>query len=436
MSVPILLILMGSVLFSNIPEKWDISEINAIKFYLMVTVFLGFLITYLIICAKENRLPRAKSLAVLFVIDAETDQLYNDVKNKLVVNFEDCFWKDEGCKFSAICVSPSDLKRYDIRNKKDQIEILKKTNCALYVRVRYHVDDVTNIENYDMDINYGIVHPALEAKAKALLEYEMNALAVPIRKRRFQKDKALDTLDFTAQALSIICQYLFALICLYTGENDIAYKVFHELRNDVLKGTEAARRYNISVLINLRLFQSCMEQTKKDYDQFYKSKSTKALDELNSYLEEANSAVPNTYDYHLGKAYYFVAHDLDGEQARKSINECRKIQGSQSWKYSEAFLSAFFGNSATTIIRKYDAAFRVDQDLPRIADYIEYILEVSPTHRDLHLAVGLVYERIGDYILAGQHLREYLKTERGRKAESLIRKKMDKFTQDRNRADT
>ena len=113
------------------------------------------------------------------------------------------------------------------------------------------------------------------------------------------------------------------------------------------------------------------------------------------------------------------------------VRRHRKLAGGE-----KEFLSASFGNSATTIIRKYDAAFRVDQDLPRIADYIEYILEVSPTHRDLHLAVGLVYERIGDYILAGQHLREYLKTERGRKAESLIRKKMDKFTQDRNRADT
>lgn len=426
-SVPILFVIIIFALLPNFPDEWGFDNLGAIKFYILSFVLLVIFLSYIMICAKENKLPKAKSLSVLFIIDTENETLYNDVKNKLVTNFNDNFWGENDNRFSSVCIKLSDLKRYDLQRKEDQIEILKKTNCALFVRVRYHVDDVTNTENYETDINYGIVHPILQKQAKDMLQWEMNALAVPIKKRRFQKAQTLDTLDFTAQALSIICQYLYALVCLLTGKIKDAYVILHRMREDARCGTEASRRYDISVLVNRRLFQACMGIAEENYDIFYKEKTISALETINTIMDEANTIFPNTYDYYLGKAYYYVAHDLDGEKAKKCICECKKISGIDTWKYSDAFLAAFFHYSPQTILQKYKIAFHVEQDLPRIADYIEYIIEKAPDRCDLHFAAGLVYDKLGDPILAQEHFEQYLETENGKKAKKYIKAKLVQY---------
>ena len=430
LSVPILIAIMVLALIANLPEEWKLENTDAVKFYVLSFVLLLFLVSYMVICAKENRLPHASSLAVLFIIDTENEALYNDIRHRLVTNFNDCFWGNEDSKFSSICIRSSELKKYDLHKTEDQVMLLKKTNCALFVRVRYHVDDTTNTENYETNINYGIVHPTLQNQAKEMLQWEMNALSIPIKKRRFQKAQTLDTLDFTAQALSIICQYLYALVCLLVGKHMDAYIILHKMREDAQKGTEASQRYDISVLVNKRLFQACMGIAQENYDEFYRSKSINALETINHILDEANTIFPNTYDFFLGKAYYYVAHDLDGEKAKQYICECKKISGIDTWKYSEAFLAAFFHNSPTTILRKYNTAFRVGEDLPRIADYIEYIIDKSPDRYDLHFAVGLVYDAMGDPILAKEHFQEYLVTENGKKMEKYIKRKLIQYEQD------
>ena len=96
LSVPILVAIMVLTLIANLPEEWKLENTNAIKFYVLSVAFLLFLVSYVVICAKENRLPHASSLAVLFIIDTENEALYNDIKHRLVTNFNDCFWENEG----------------------------------------------------------------------------------------------------------------------------------------------------------------------------------------------------------------------------------------------------------------------------------------------------------------------------------------------------
>ena len=116
---------------------------------------------------------------------------------------------------------------------------------------------------------------------------------------------------------------------------------------------------------------------------------------------------------------------MDG--ARKCINECRQFRTIKTWKYSEAFLSAFNHNSPNTIICKYSEAFKAPEDLLRIADYIEYIIEKAPDHMDLHLAAALVYDQIEETALASEHFRLYLETEAGKKIAEFIRSKMSTY---------
>ncbi len=426
-SIPAFILVLVLILVSIIPEEWRVNNPKAIAFYIVVSLCFFLIIWYIAICIKENRLPKAKALSVLFVIDTESDQLFRDVEKKLVSNFDDCFWGNDKNRFSSICIQLSDLEKYDLHKEADQIEILQRTNCAFFVKVRYHVDNIKNIENYDMNIIYGIVHPTLKDQAQEILQFEMDALGRPITKRRFNKNQLIDTLDFTAQALSLICQYLYALICLFSAKTQRAYDILHNMRGEMQQGHSAYRTYNIGGLINLRLYQACMILEREQCEAFYHERSIKALEKSNDLLEEANKIFPQSYEYYLDKAYYCVAHDLDGKNAKAYICECRKMNKDGKWKYSEAFLAAFFHQSSNTILKKYNLAFRVDEDLPRIADYIEYILEIDPSKTDLHFAAGLVYDRINDGILAKEHFEQYLKTSNGKKAEQFIRSKLNTY---------
>lgn len=52
-----------------------------------------------------------------------------------------------------------------------------------------------------------------------------------------------------------------------------------------------------------------------------------------------------------------------------------------------------------TIIDKYSKAFRFDEDLLAIVDYIEYIIDKDQNRIGLHLAAALVYRQISDTAL-------------------------------------
>ena len=68
---------------------------------------------------------------------------------------------------------------------------------------------------------------------------------------------------------------------------------------------------------------------------------------------------------------------------------------------------AYEEKSPITVYRKYQTAFKYDERVDNIAEYIEYILEIVPENKMLHLAAGLVYNKKGDDILAKDHLDKF-----------------------------
>ena len=53
-------------------------------------------------------------------------------------------------------------------------------------------------------------------------------------------------------------------------------------------------------------------------------------------------------------------------------------------------------------------AFKVDYNIVRIIDFIEYIKAEEPERKGLYLALGLCYEKVGDYALAKQNYEQYI----------------------------
>ena len=407
-SLPILYLISFLAGAGYMPDSLDSISCKTICYW---TAFLLIDVIYTIWVAKHNSLPKSKNelSSVLFIIDAESEQFYNDINKKLVSEFEYYTTDENGKKFSALCIDQRRLKKIDLQNKDRMIKLLYKVNCMLVVFVKHHVDSVTDAENFMMHIDYAIMHPELEKNLYELLKLDIHNLAVPLKTQKFGKAETLDAMEFTAISLSITCQYLTGLIMLLSGRLVDAHNRFVTLRNYLKQTKNECIVSGFQSVLDNRLYVTCRALVSNDTEKFYLEKSKDALCDLNSKLEEINSIYPNTYDYYLGKAFYHVAYNSNIAAARECIKVCKQHKKQFSWRYSDAFLTAYEDSSPLTIYKKYSTAFKYDQDLHRIVDYIEYIIEREPERIGLHLAAGLVYNEIDQTQLAKEHLDCYLK---------------------------
>lgn len=111
-----------------------------------------------------------------------------------------------------------------------------------------------------------------------------------------------------------------------------------------------------------------------------------------------------SHSQHLTSSIINLKENGDIKTAKECVGKCKSCRTDDAWKYSEAFLAAYQGFAPSTVIAKYQQAFKVEySNLINIADYVEYILEKEPLRKELHLAAGLIYEGIGDVRLMKRH---------------------------------
>jgi len=425
-SIPVLAVIVALSCISFAPNKWN--EAN-MKFYIAASLFVIVFIGYVIICIHANTLPKAKkgNWAVLFVVDAESDQLFSDVRKKLISSFFDCINCNTTRQLQALCIRVERVRKLNLSVRDDVLSLLQATNCIFYVIVKYRVDSLINAENFEIKIDYGVVHPEFEKTVKQLLENDMGMLGEPLKKKRFTKAQTLDVFDITAHTLSLICQYVLGLVLLFSGGFDHAYSLFKMLYTELKKAdvTETIKR--MQQLVSNRFYITCLSIVVRDMDIFYMDKSLAALDDMNIKLDEANLIVPNTYLYNLNKAYYHVARNTDISSAKKCIDKCKQMNQLTNWRYSDAFFAAYDGIPPLSIYKKYCQAFKSEQNLYKIVDFIEYFIEREPGRITLHLAAGLVYDVIGDTILAKEHFEAYLNVEKDNRIRAVLTRKMKNY---------
>jgi len=407
-SLPILYII---ALLGALGQLPDPPNPITLKHYCIWALFFIVTITYTIEVIRHNTLPKAKDAlsSVLFIIDTESEQFYKDVEKKLISEFEYYTTDGSGKKYSAICIDQQRLKNFDFWNKDTMTKLLYKVNCMLVVLVKHRVDSVTDAENFMMHINYAILHPTLEQNLHELLKLDMQNLSAPLRTRKFCKSETINEMMYTAASLSIICQYLIGLVLLLSGRLHDAYGHFSTLRNHIINTKPNCLVSGFNEVLDNRLLVTCKALKNEDLDDFYLNKNETALEKINSRLEEINSITPNTYEYYLEKAFFHVARNSNIAAARDCVKVCKQFKNQNSWRYSDAFLTAYENRPPLMIYRKYSTAFKYDQDLSRIVDYIEYILDKEPDRIGLHLAAGLVYHEIDQKQLSTEHLNLYLK---------------------------
>ena len=409
-SIPLVWGIVILTSLSNIPE--NISGATW-KQYCVIALGVLVAIVYTISCIIRYNLPKGKKRdsSVLFIIDTENHQLFKEVEYKLVSEFEDYSRNSFGTAFEAVCVEKERVHKFDISKSASAIELLEKTNCVFLISVRYSVDSVNNAEHYKMQINYRSFLPSIDEEIRNdFLQTDINNLYSSIKCKKFDKAHLIDEMAFTAITINIICRYIIGLAALLSGRIVQSYDLLHDVYHSILSmGNEKLFPEKFFSILKMRLFFSCIQVAVYYQKQFNLCKDCELLNKMDAKIDEANVLYPNTYDYFLMKAFILVAQDGSMSTVKHCIEMCKKSNLHGDWKYSEAFISAYEEMPGSVIYEKYMKAFAVDHDLLQIADYIEYILDQRPDHISLHLAAGLVYDKMRNGGLAKEHLDIYFK---------------------------
>lgn len=398
--------------------KFKLCELGVIKFnhricFFIAIPFLIVWIVYFIACLAFNRLPKAKknSLTVLFVIDAESKQLFEAAKFKLINNFCGLISSSPSTeKIHTLCLSRERVSKINLADNDEIVKLLIHTSCMFLVSVRYSADDVSNAENFELRINYGVRHPQFSKTAESILYHDLTALNTSVGKQRFEKAQLISVFNFTAQTLALACQYILGFVYLLSGNNIQAYNLLSAVYITITGAEFRTKEYEtLKNLTEDRLFATLANIAVSHQRLFSRNKDLQHLRDMSKILIEANNIRPDTYFYNLNMAHAYIVLTQDAQSAKECINKCKQSKTQQEWRYSEAFLCAYSGQAPGIIISKYREALKVPyEDLVGIVDYIEFVIEHEPQKTELHLAAGLIYKAIGDTVLMKQHLLLFL----------------------------
>lgn len=412
-SIPIAFILLGAVfsLLATMFDGWDWVAVPT-WIYLAVAIALVCVgVVYGVFCVLYDHLPKAAkgSLAVLFCVEAESEQLYQMAKFKLVDEFNKQV-SAGGAAIQALCVSMTQISKYNIQNKTSMLSLLEKTNSILFVHVRYTADDITNAENFELRIDYAVSHPKFSEKTEEVISQDLRTMKRSVGRQKFTKENAISVFNLTAQTLVCACQYILGFVNLLVGDNKYALKLLLLAKKTFVSGQHNAEEEKLlGKLIDDRIFSTLCQIAQDMMAVFQNTKEQEKLEHLSQILRVANNIRPDTFFYNMNMAYVQIALNRNASAAKACIEKCKASRENKDWLYSDAFLSAYCGHAPTTILNKYLKAFKVPyKSLVEIVDYIEFIIDGEPEKAALHLAAGLVYEEMGESKLMRQHLSLYL----------------------------
>lgn len=407
-SIPFVIILGIITILPQIPKKNEVADTNYFVWLFCVT---SLVILYIIFTYQKSKLPSAKGgkAGVLFIISAETNDQYNHVVHCLAKEFEHLIKRLPNNNIEVVCISKEQIKDTDLADVEQMTSLLTKTKCWFNVNTKYSTDDVKQSENFEMSINYGMLHPRLAPQGKEIIQKELDQFAMGLCKQHFKKEGLLQTFNATALTLSYICEYFLGISIILDREIPKALNVFIDIA-DSINGTELTQNQFFKKLLEAvgkKIHETSIFLQKAELDKFKSTRDKKHLRRYREIIEKANIYLPETYGYYLDSAMLAVLIDGNALLSSKYVNKCREIGDRNDWKYSDAFLAAYENKNPLTVYRKYQAAFKSDFNILMIIEFIECLLDEEPQRGSLHLSLLLCYRELGDYVLMHRHIARY-----------------------------
>lgn len=362
---------------------------------------------YYIIAAQKNK------LGIMIYIDAEDMKTYKEIKRKFGDEFEKSMYDE------FVVVYVPFLRK--IKNGK-QKKLLWKKHCVLMLNITLNAGTKDNTILYDMQINTMILHRCYKENVKHYFESELNKQLQPVSNMEFGADDMVKKLRIRALKISFICNYAVGISFYLSGYFLLAEDILQKLNNE-LKKTQVVNaslmKQTEELLYSISICKALV------YSEIFRfnPENIELVERMKECLEKANLYIRNTTTYYINRAYCDVVLG-DVVNASKLINLCKQISKHDlSWKYSEAFLGAYENKSLTKIITLYKNALRVPYDLQDIIIYIETILS-REERVGLYLAVAILYEELGNVVLAKENYEKYiLEQEDKEKTKEILKKK-------------
>lgn len=385
-------IILGIVTCLSIPNIiWKI-----IAFICIV----GIVVFYIIDTIGYNRLPKNKiNDAVLVRIIAKDKIEYDDIKYKFGNEFNKFL---SSSKINILYIPYHLIAQNDFMEKEKIINLLKRTNCIFLTTVKTRSEEIKDNTKYITEFNLGIMHPIYVERIERLFQNEVNILGMPTSRIKYEKDNKLEVLEVTAHKISLACQYIIARAYYLSSDFEGAINIGETLYNELNELSETNFE-NIRKMTRTLCYETHIMKMLKEY-----SKNIKNIEDIERELNEANKYEHGTYLYYEGMSVCSFLKNRDIRKTKEYLGQCKSIKEKGPWKYSEAFIKAYCGESEGKIIYQYKQAFKIPYEHMELISFIEDILEKEPEKNMLRFALMLLYLKIGETKTAKSILQEYL----------------------------
>ncbi len=391
------LLAIGSIPF--IPNQQE-SSIKIILYLIFSGIIFVFYFGYVI---YNNRFPCCKrnEIGVLFVLKVASEQQYKEFKFSIENNFKENL-KSKTVKIAPIFIKADTLKNYNMKNVTNMAKLLVKTNCYFCIELFIEADSYNNPTEYMTTIHTGVLHPNVSKNSLDFLMKNLSFGSKPIRSIKFNSKEKIATLKIASNYLTTLSEYTIGILLIMCNRIDDAISVLSNLHSNT---------NNNHILYNMiceALYEASLHKSADDFDKYRDTHDEFYLSEVEKNLSLANTALPNQYGYHLnmGKLMFLKYNNI--ALAKKHIENCKKINDNDYWKYSEAFLIAYESDNPNVVYGKYRALKNNGYNLIEITSFIESVLKENNGKCILHLALGVLYD-INNYPkLASCHFKQFV----------------------------
>ena len=348
-------------------------DINSvIKNIIIISLVLILFLIYLIPLIKERKIPKSKKRTDILVrIIAKDENDYNEIA-KMFIDELILYTRNKTSDFNFLLIP----YRATERSLKYTEDILfKKSKCKLLLDIKITSDSVNRNTNYAINFNFLFDKLEYNRKIKKRLKYEINSLIHRIYKYNYSKQNKSEAYNFFINQVYNISFYLHTKIFLYLNHN----------YNDTIRNGERLisslnkdnNEKNLLDLTNQVCYNSCRKKIKELFNTG--EPDYKQIQEILLKSNAFEQQQPSFYYRDLGICYFY-----NGRKISK-IKELIRIYkesdddntNDEKWRYYDAIISAYEGESEQIILDKLLLAFNQKYNINELIDIIEKIPELE-----------------------------------------------------------
>jgi tetratricopeptide (TPR) repeat protein len=326
----------------------------------------------------------------IVAISAEDDTEMQRLKSDFIDNLTNLLSTEEMTYPFKVIVYPPYLAE-KLTTTDDASAALRKSRARFILYGKGKIRTISGKEQHCLNLEGVVRHGRIPNVTQQKFSKEFVEL-LP-RRLLFEKDNDLFSFQITSELADIVSRYIIGIASLLSGELEYAESLFLGIKkriSNVVSHFPAI--ITIKQRIPLRLIDVHRAWAMWHFNNWRASRNKEMLTKAEEHLDTIiQLSFDVNYFAELAKAICCIVLRRDVNAARKHIRLCRKINDA-TWRYSDAFLSAYEGKLKESY-NKYKGAFKkkCEDSVPvQSEEFIQEIIEEEPHRKDLYFCLGLI----------------------------------------------